>query len=72
MNSPKPTPAQIRAIDKSYERMRAAGKAYREAPADETCPTTRLARRLYKHEIARHAALVMGMGVYGTSRVKGR
>lgn len=72
MSSPKPTPAQIRAIDKSYEKLRAAGKAYRAAPQDETCPTTRLARRLYKHEIARHAALVKGLGVYGASRVKGR
>ena len=72
MNSPKPTPAQIRAIDKSYEKLRAAGKAYRAAPQDETRPATRLARRLYKHELARHAALVMGMGVYGTSRLKGR
>ncbi|OQB76734.1 MAG: hypothetical protein BWX88_05326 [Planctomycetes bacterium ADurb.Bin126] len=72
MNPPKPTPAQIRAIDRSYEKLRAAGKAYRAAAPDETSPATRLARRLYKAELARHEALLHSSGVYGASRLKGR
>ncbi|HOD84734.1 MAG: hypothetical protein BWX88_05097 [Planctomycetes bacterium ADurb.Bin126] len=75
MNQARPTaakltPTSMRAIGKSYERLRAAGKAYRAAHWDETLTSTRLARRLYRLENARHAGLLRSLHIYGSARPK--